>query len=596
MAGVLDDIADPAQLVRYATRAQLELLKRETGTTQEDVASLAGQNSPANFAKVLKNPSDDLLRRLDEIIVALAPNLDRLGGLSALAVRLRRLGTRESLTARIPPTWAKELLLKPADDELDILIRASALLSVSSAIPEMDAEELGRRYGAERLREVVDRLILIGASPPTPRNVDALILLGSIAGNAFDLVKDSLDTELQELPLGFRVWRAVTTVVRLNQDDASSTTDLRAWVKERLEAAEDMREMSLFPARSLDLELAIAIPLDWSPPGDDWVEQVLRRRAGNEDASVRERGTAALGLWERAVMRAPEDRAETEGYLRGLIESFRSEAELKGGDAKGLRWVADTLEHNLDTEQAVSTDWPQSNEPCRRVVQDAVEHLGQRTAKIPKRILIATRTLVEHAVLQNEGVYRRQAIDTLAAGGWTKSVNTILNRILRDPDSDSWLRCRAVFAMGFLQDHSEEVAGMLKRACQRAMGVLEVALQENPRVSRGIVSEVHTALFALGDCFGTPGAEKLARELRQDLDPAITALVRKSRDNAALYPVSRAAAYLITVTAQDDTSRRLLDDEPFREHPDAVTERLRTWALKNRFDEEGVRPLHATRD
>ena len=466
------------------------------------------------------------------------------------------------------------------------------------AIPEQEhAHRLARKYSNE-LKEVVDRLVLIGVSPPTPRNVDALILLGSLAGYAFDVVKDSLDTALRERPLGFRVWRAVTTVVRLTQERPSPA--LIEWVRERLEAAEELRKDSLFPARSLDVELAIAIPQDWSSPGDDWVEKVLRTRARNEDASVRERGTAALGLWERAVERHGPKRAASEyaEELNSLINDFRAEADNKGEDALGLKWVADTLEHNLATKQKISTDWPQSGEVCLQVVQEAVDHLGTYYEPIATRVQAPTKTLIQHAVLQNEGVHRRHVIDALAAGGWTSPVTRILNRILNDDRTEAWLRCRALFAMGFVQDRSDEVAGMLQRACRNAIKSLTDDLK-NPKVSRGKVSEVHTALFAIGDCFGVAEAKDQATALRTefDQDEALLSLLTESKKKVELYPVSRAAAYLVTVTAQDQdgSSQRLLR-EMGSNHRDSTTKRLCEWALK-RFDETGnVRPIHAQRE
>lgn len=135
---------------------------------------------------------------------------------------------------------------------------------------------------------------------------------------------------------------------------------------------------------------------------------------------------------------------------------------------------------------------------------------------------------------------------------------------------------------------------MLSRACQAAMDRLDKA----PKVTRGMVSEVHTTLFAVGDCFGTPDAEDQAQALRNELDPALQRLLSKSRDNRDFYPVSRAATYLVTVTARtgDNTSKQLLEGEHLKAHPDRVTERLRTWALRYRFDQDGtVRPIHAAR-
>ena len=53
------------------------------------------------------------------------------------------------------------------------------------------------------------------------------------------------------------------------------------------------------------------------PAKDDWVSQALLARARNNEATIRERGTAAMGLWQRALAegrRVPEaDQGEPAG-------------------------------------------------------------------------------------------------------------------------------------------------------------------------------------------------------------------------------------------------------------------------------------------
>jgi hypothetical protein len=593
MPGAIKDIDNAAQLVSYAAVAQVEQVRRATGLSQEQIGNLLVKyKDPSNFSTALKNPPNGLLQNLDEVFAALHPELDRTGGLSALAVRLRRVETRDGLTARIPPMWTRELLARPSDDEFEVLTQASAVLSILLAVPGR-GREVCDRYRDE-LEEIVDRLILIGASPPTPRNIDALILLGSIAVFAFDVVEDSLNKALRGMPLGFRVWRAVTTVVRLrlSQEGVHSNSDLQDWVRTQLDAAEDLRVASLYPARSLDLELAVAVPPEWSPPGDDWVGRVLRTRAENTKATVRERGTAALGLWERAVKHGQQDRVDVENHLRELIDCFRSEAEDVGDVAIGLRWVATTLQYVVDTGRAVCNRWPETDDPCLRVARDAAKSLDDRTADaVPERILKSTKLLVEHALLQNAGVYRRQAIDTLSAGSWTAPVSQAFDRALTHDDSEPWLRCRALFAIGFLQERQPSIERILKLACQRAKRRLDSRADDPPR---GAISEMHAALFACGDCFGVPGAESQARRLRTALNGMLHELLARSRDMPALNRVAHAATYFVTVTAQtrDGTSQQILEN--LEDHPDLTTSSLSKWALEHRFDSKGnVRPLHA---
>ena len=112
---------------------------------------------------------------------------------------------------------------------------------------------------------------------------------------------------------------------------------------------------------------------------------------------------------------------------------------------------------------------------------------------------------------------------------------------------------------------------------------------------------MHTALFAVGDCFGTLGAEERAKGAREALRPMLTELA-DSKDRAeSLHRAARAAAYLLFVTAQPrdggkkDLSEELL--EKFRDYPDKVTSRLSDWALSFRFADDGtVRPLLAAVD
>jgi hypothetical protein len=110
---------------------------------------------------------------------------------------------------------------------------------------------------------------------------------------------------------------------------------------------------------------------------------------------------------------------------------------------------------------------------------------------------------------------------------------------------------------------------------------------------------MHTSLFAVGDCFGVPGAEDRAWSARERLRDVLTGLAAVEMPRARiLRRASRATAYVLTVTAQDprgdrkDMSQELL--EQLSEHPDPVTRRLSEWALRVRFAPDGsVRPLLA---
>ena len=130
---------------------------------------------------------------------------------------------------------------------------------------------------------------------------------------------------------------------------ARATRRLRpeGWVRRLIRDAEKLRRRSLYAGRSLDLELAITVPAAWSPPSDDWAGEALLIRARDSKATIRERSTAAMGLWQRAIAQGGSSLEKTEKDLRGLIIEFR-DPDSRPDAAAGLRWLAATLEHAID--------------------------------------------------------------------------------------------------------------------------------------------------------------------------------------------------------------------------------------------------------
>lgn len=598
----LDQIDDNGQLVRYALNAQVEMLRKQNrGMTQSHLAALLGI-SEGTLSKYLNGTPttkdfEATVSRFDRVAPVEVPALAATGGVSALSVRLRGQRQGQDLTARVPASWRRELLAKaheaePGATEFDVLLQASSLLDMCQNATD-PARQVGEAH-RETLDKVITRLIRIGASPPTPRNVDALILIGNLAAYVFGSVHLRLDADLAGLPLGFRVWRAVTTIIRFNRDDGQSTpSGLPEWVRGQLMAAEQLRELSLFPGRSLDLEAAIEVPAAWSPSDDDWVSQVLWQRAGNAEAVVRERGTAAHGLWERALDNKYPSRADITARLSALCKTLLDEADKADDVTLGLRWVAATLDHVVRKGWKVCTTWPETEEPCVAVVQRATTDEVLQAADIPKRMWTATRTLVEHSLLQNSGVHRRHAVDTLAASGWTEQILPCLALVLKDPETQSWLRCRALFVVSFLHQRGPIVDGLLMTAFAKARTALHRTW------SRGAASEMHAALFAMGDCYGASDAqEEEILKVRRYVDPLLPDLLAStdSEEKEVLYRVARAAAYLILVTAHADPEGSFTLLERLQGHKDRATSRLSRWALDRRFFTEGkthrVRPIH----
>jgi hypothetical protein len=601
------DISSADQLLRYALAGQLEPLLRR-GLTQGSIALGADLGSESRSAgsalsRALRNgPAADQLQGLDEIIGTLNPDLDDTGGLSSLALRLsaERRDTIEatSLAAHVPPSWTRKILADRPVDEIGVLMQASALLSEFMAAGKMGTADIitsiRNRYSKE-MELLTRRLILMSVVPPTSRNHDAQILLGLLASYTPGPMMDRLDSQLRYSPMAFRVWRAITKLVMVSE--ASEHADmLKGWVRQLIADSEDLREHSLYAGRSLDLELAIIVPAAWSPPSDDWVSEALLTRARNSEATIRERGTAAMGLWQRAMGQGRAEREQAKEDLHKLIAEFKDPVSRPDARA-GLRWLVTTLEQVIDDEVAVCNEWPDVDEDWFRHVQAAARELDD--CGIPAHLLTGTKNLFRHMILQNAGVYRREAIETVVTSGLTEPVARALGSLLRMEQDEAWLRIRAEFALGFLQRHDASVEADLRHACEHAYQNLKrgESLPEGP--PRAHVTEVHTSLFAVGDCFGVAGAEERARNVRERLRPILTDLANAKGARArVLQRPARAAAYLLTATAQPaargkkDLSQELL--EKLSRCQDPPTARLSRWALSFRFAPDGtIRPFLA---
>ena len=605
----ITDISSADELLRFAAAGQLDSLTRRFA--QGEIALGGGlgttkSNANATLARELRSGlSSKHLQGLDTIIGALAQGadgMDGIGGLSSLELRLsRKLRdeiTTSHLTAHVPPSWTRKILASNASSEIDVLIQASALLSEFMATCKMDPADTTvlNRYGEEMIRGLASRLMLISVGPPASRNYDAQTLLGLLASYAFDQVSDSLERKLRNSPMSWRIWRAITKLVILSGDSPHSS-QLRGWASRLVGDSGELRKTSLYAGSAYDLELAITVPAAWSPPSNDWVGAALYARARDSEATIRERGTAAMGLWQRAITEERPGRDETVKQLRELITEFRDPRSRPDAPA-GLRWIAMTLEHVINNQQPVcNNDWPDPGEPWFQNVQDAAGELDR--AGIPAHLLEGAKNLFRHIILQNAGVYRRQTIETVVTSGLNKPVARALGTLLRNETSEEWLRIRAESALGFMQVKDTAAETDLTRACQRAYQKLEQTPGDNAP-PRSQVSEMHAALFAVGDCFGVQGAEEQAKSARERLRPVLTGLAGTRGDRAKiLRRAARAAAYMLTVTAQPapagrkDLSQELLEE--LSTHPDPMTAKLSQWVLSFRFAETEngtmIRPL-----
>jgi hypothetical protein len=244
----------------------------------------------------------------------------------------------------------------------------------------------------------------------------------------------------------------------------------------------------------------------------------------------------------------------------------------------------------------VCNDWPDADEPWLRNVYLAATEIDKLVSA--DHLRTGTRNLFLHIILQNSGVLRRQAIETVVTSAMTNPVARALGTLLKLEPDEAWLRIRAEFALGYLRRANRHVEADLTRAGLEAFRKLDLpSLAGDGAPPRARITEVHASLFAVGDCFGVAGAEDRARTARETLRPVLTELATAGGQRAwALRRAARAAAYLLTVTAQaresgeQDLSEDLL--HKLKHHPDEVTARLSRWALSFRFAADGtVRPL-----
>lgn len=131
--------------------------------------------------------------------------------------------------------------------------------------------------------------------------------------------------------------------------------------------------IGIYPGKSLDLELSVTIPWDWGiSESADLVTKAMLDRARDEQATVRERGTAAMGLWQRAFQNDRSTDPSIRRTLSELVESFKTDTS---DVSDGLRWVATTLQHAIDENVAMCVTLPRSEEPWYQAVESVRSRL-----------------------------------------------------------------------------------------------------------------------------------------------------------------------------------------------------------------------------
>ncbi len=592
------DISNEDDLIRFAVQAQLWRIDR----TPEQVTDRRSLIKRATLTACLNGTdsfAQETLQQLDDIIVACAGMMSHVGGLAAFGARMREHTDHIGVSVGIPPGWVRDNMMNTeSNDELHVLVQASTLLSTFIAANRVGlASGVIRDQNQQAIARVADRLILLAGGPPTPRHYEAHALLGGLAKYAFSIVLNRLIASIRSQPLGFRSWRPLTRLMMMARDgtDRPLFHELQNFIPALVTAANgELRERSINPGRSLDLEVLIAIPWGFvagSDDDDDRVSLVLLERAQNLDATLRERGTAAMGYWYRVGSTPGKDRTHARKQIGELVRLLDEEVAAPGV-GQGMAWVARTLEELLRHDVTVGNigDWPTVEEDWYQAVMDArrsLDHVG-----LPDSIREATKNLFLHSLLQNAGVERRRAIDTLRTAGLVEKVAPRLSELLGDPrlKNEQWLRIRVLFVLGYMQASAfldeQNMVEAVRTAFER--------VKHTDRPTRAEVGELQTALFAVGDIFGVTGVEdqgtrRRAGSVRDALQSTLTEITRspQTRD-PRLATAVRALAYLLTFTAQpgmDDLSRTLLQE--LSGHPDGVARRFSEWAFRTRFDNNG---------
>jgi hypothetical protein len=252
----------------------------------------------------------------------------------------------------------------------------------------------------------------------------------------------------------------------------------------------------------------------------------------------------------------------------------------------------------MDEGIPVCNEFPNVDQRWFQCVRETANEID-----VPKHLLQGTQSLFRHMILQNAGVYRRQAVETVVTSGWNEPVARALGSLLKKLETETdetWLRVRAEFALGLLGKQSLPVVQRdLARACGHAFRNVQPSMDgPDGEPWRAHITEMHSSLFAVGDCFGVAGAENNARAIRDEITDILRYLAEMEPGRGmVMRRAARAAAYTLTMTAQPsrpggppDLSRVLL--EKLSGHPDQVTARLSKWALTFRFADNGmIRPL-----
>lgn len=425
--------------------------------------------------------------------------------LLGLVARLRLELDRPEVQA--PSRWLP--LLEHTDDargpefELspeELYLRVAALVSCFETLDDFQAiestvEELGGR------KSVVPRyivpLIKIAAAPPG-KGVEAITMLARIG----HITLDSIDSEISK-PWGFRLYRVLAYMIhraygtrgpgdsvpesKVSNLGFKTVHRVIGILKDADGRIENGTEVDAYPGRALQIDAIKEVLRLYGDAASDYrgpfqnaefpdLVELLIRRVENKRRPTRER---CYALW----------------LLDHLDRRWLPADELKRVDTTGddaLTWSQRSMatwrrNQHTDLLSVDSGDHP----ALARLVEQNLDVKDGVGCGVSKDVGRAAREHVMQGLLTPNGRWRRQVADTLRTGLMHRSAAGALRAVLTS-DQPMWIKDRAAFLLGFMQEDSE--------LTQQALVAFAQQHAESPdKVTR---EAAHAAVFAIADIVG----------------------------------------------------------------------------------------------
>ena len=112
-----------------------------------------------------------------------------------------------------------------------------------------------------------------------------------------------------------------------------------------------------------------------------------------------------------------------------------------GGGDEEVRRGADHALPDADVQGLPGRAVAELDEQWLRNVHEAARELDR--SSLPTHLRPGAKNLFRHMILQNAGVHRRQAIETVVTSGWTEPIARALGSLLRSEQNEAWQIGRA---------------------------------------------------------------------------------------------------------------------------------------------------------